>query len=210
MASWWQPRSEVVGAVQVPSGLWGCRPGPTWFCLFSNLSKTGSTWKLKKNALPCSKISQILHTGSLRYYEHFSPWCRHQIPNRNWVKNLGSDSPFETLLNFYRGLILLEKSDKFPKILLHLNFTKVNLVGITCMQEKGLQSKWQTVWVEKNKNSFNLKFKPYNISCTVKLARISFKLLNYIVSYYLDTVEHCSSYSDARGVTVELPNIPIK
>jgi hypothetical protein len=44
------------------------------------------------------------------------------------------------------------------------------------------------VWVEKNKNSLNLKFKTYNISWTVKLARISFKLLNYIVSYYPGTV----------------------
>jgi hypothetical protein len=34
----------------------------------------------------------------------------------------------------------------------------------------------------------------------VKLARISFKLPNYIVSYYSGIVEHCSSYSDARGV----------
>jgi hypothetical protein len=55
--------------------------------------------------------------------------------------------------------------------------------------------------VEKNKNSLNLKFKPYSISWTVKLARISFKLLNYIVSCYSGTVEHRSSYSDARGVT---------
>jgi hypothetical protein len=51
-----------------------------------------------------------------------------------------------------------------------------------------------------------LKFKPYNISWTVKLARISFKLPNYIVSYYLGTVEHYSSYSDARGVTTLHPN----
>jgi hypothetical protein len=51
-----------------------------------------------------------------------------------------------------------------------------------------------------------LKFNPYNISWTVKLARISFKLPNYIVSYYPGTVEHCSSYSDARGVTALPPN----
>jgi hypothetical protein len=54
--------------------------------------------------------------------------------------------------------------------------------------------------------SLNLKFNPYNISWTVKLARISFKLPNYIVSYYSCTVEHCSSYSDARGVTTLPPN----
>jgi hypothetical protein len=48
--------------------------------------------------------------------------------------------------------------------------------------------------------SLNLKFNPYNISWMVKLTRISFKLPNYIVSYYSGIVEHCSSYSDARGV----------
>jgi hypothetical protein len=40
----------------------------------------------------------------------------------------------------------------------------------------------------------------------VKLARISFKLPNYITSYYSGIVEHCSSYSDARGVTALPPN----
>jgi hypothetical protein len=54
--------------------------------------------------------------------------------------------------------------------------------------------------------SLNLKFNPYNISWTVKLARISFKLPNYIASYYSGIVEHCSSYSDARGVTALPPN----
>jgi hypothetical protein len=49
--------------------------------------------------------------------------------------------------------------------------------------------------------SLNLKFNPHNISWTVKLARISFMLPNYTVSYYSSIVEHCSSYSDARGVT---------
>jgi hypothetical protein len=56
------------------------------------------------------------------------------------------------------------------------------------------------------KMSLNLKFNPYNISWTVKLARISFKLPNYIVGYYRGTIEHCSSYSDARGVTALPPN----
>jgi hypothetical protein len=53
--------------------------------------------------------------------------------------------------------------------------------------------------------SLNLKFNPYNISWTVKLARISFKFPNYIVSYYSGIVEHYSSYSDARGVTKGWP-----
>jgi hypothetical protein len=33
-----------------------------------------------------------------------------------------------------------------------------------------------------------LKFKPYNLLCTNQLARISFKLPNYLVSYYSGTV----------------------
>jgi hypothetical protein len=71
------------------------------------------------------------------------------------------------------------------------------------MKEKGLPSKYQTVWFEKNKNSLNLKFKPYNISWTVNLSRISFKLPKYIVSYCSGTTEHCSNYySDDRGVTL--------
>jgi hypothetical protein len=64
------------------------------------------------------------------------------------------------------------------------------------------------VWVEKNKNSLNLKFKPYNISWTVKLIRISFKLPNYIVSYYSNIVEHCSSYNDARVCHRWIPDEP--
>jgi hypothetical protein len=46
----------------------------------------------------------------------------------------------------------------------------------------------QTVWFEKNKNSLILKFKPFNISCTGQTHKISFKLLNYIVSYCSGTV----------------------
>jgi hypothetical protein len=54
--------------------------------------------------------------------------------------------------------------------------------------------------------SLNLKFNPYNISWMVKHAKISFKLLNYIVTYYLGIVEHCSSYCDARSVTTLPPS----
>jgi hypothetical protein len=55
--------------------------------------------------------------------------------------------------------------------------------------------------VRVKETSLNLKFNPYNISWMVKLARISFKLPNYIVSYYSGTLEHCSSNSDTRSVT---------
>jgi hypothetical protein len=61
--------------------------------------------------------SQFLYAAHLGYYEQFSQLCQHPIPNINRAKNLGSDSTFEYLMNFKRGLNLSEKSGKFPKIL---------------------------------------------------------------------------------------------
>jgi hypothetical protein len=40
----------------------------------------------------------------------------HPIVNRIRVKNPGTDSTFESLMNFPRDLNLLKKSDKFSKI----------------------------------------------------------------------------------------------
>jgi hypothetical protein len=95
----------------------------------------------------------------------------------------------------------LEKSDKFSKIpssddLCQNEFSWVHLdvrFQVTKQVPNGL--------VRIKETSLNLKFNPYNILWTVKLAKISFKLPNYIVSYYSGIVEHCSSYNDARGVT---------
>jgi hypothetical protein len=67
--------------------------------------------------LSCSKNSQILHVACLGYYEQFSQLCRHPIPNINRAKNPGPDLTFESLMNFKRDLNILEKSDKFSKIL---------------------------------------------------------------------------------------------
>jgi hypothetical protein len=53
----------------------------------------------------------------LGYYEQFSQLCRYPIPNINRAKNPGSDSTFESLMNFKRDLNLPKKSGKFPKIL---------------------------------------------------------------------------------------------
>jgi hypothetical protein len=64
-----------------------------------------------------------------------------------------------------------------------------------------------TVWFEKNKNSLNLKFKPYNISCTgqthkdlIQASEIHSELL----------FRHYSCYSDTRGVTFSKINLQIK
>jgi hypothetical protein len=91
--------------------------GPGGFFIIPELSKLVQTWKLKKNALPCFKNSQNLHAARLGYYEQLSQVCRHPILERIRVKNPGTDSTFESLLNFKRGLNLPEKSGKFPKIL---------------------------------------------------------------------------------------------
>jgi hypothetical protein len=100
---------------------------------FSNLSKTSSTLKIKVDALPYSKNSQIFHVASFGYYEQFSLLCGHQIPNRSRVKNPRTNSTFESLMNFKTDLNLIENLINSPKFLLYFIFTKVNLAGITCM-----------------------------------------------------------------------------
>jgi hypothetical protein len=89
---------------------------PMQFFIFPELSKPAQTWKLKIDALPCSKNSQFLYVARLGYYEQFSKLCRHPILNEIRVKNRGTDSTFEYLMNFTGDLNLLEKSDKFSKI----------------------------------------------------------------------------------------------
>jgi hypothetical protein len=98
--------------------------GPTRFHFPPNLSKTGSTCKIKMDALSCSKNSQFLHEDRLEYFKQHSQFCRLQIPNRNQVKNPGTDSLFESLMNFKRDSNLLEKSDKFSKISSSLDLHK--------------------------------------------------------------------------------------
>jgi hypothetical protein len=102
--------------------------GPRGF-VFSQIIQTGSNLKIENRCLSCSKNSQILHVTRLGYYEELFQLCRHPILNRIRVKNLGTDSTFESLMNFKRGLILLENLINSPKFLLDLIFTKVNLVG---------------------------------------------------------------------------------
>jgi hypothetical protein len=85
--------------------------------VFSNLSKTGSNSKVEKAALSCSKNSQFLHEDRFEYCEQLSQLCGLEIPNRNKVKHLGTDSIFEFLMNFKRDSNLLEKSGKISKIL---------------------------------------------------------------------------------------------
>jgi hypothetical protein len=59
------------------------------------------------DALLCSKNSQVLYAARLGFRDPNINRCRVKIP--------GTDSQFEFVVNFQRGLILLEKYDKFPK-----------------------------------------------------------------------------------------------
>jgi hypothetical protein len=72
---------------------------------------------LKINGIPHSKNFQFLHVANLGYDEQFPQLCQHPIPNQNIAKNPGSDSTFESLMNFERDLNLLENllnSQKIP------------------------------------------------------------------------------------------------
>jgi hypothetical protein len=59
------------------------------------------------------------------------------------------------------------------------------------------------VWFEKNKNSLNLKFKPFNISCRGQ-TRKDFIQASELYTELL--FRHCSCYSDTSGVTALPPN----
>jgi hypothetical protein len=89
----------AVGAVCAPSVRETDTRGARGFD-FSNLSKTSSTRKSKKNALSCSKNSQIFDAARLERCEQLSKLCRYPILNRCRVKIPGTDSQFEFLMNF--------------------------------------------------------------------------------------------------------------
>jgi hypothetical protein len=65
-----------------------------------------------------------LHAASRKYWVQLAQLCQLQIPNRNKVKNLVTDSVFEYLMNFKRDSNLWEKSGKFSKIPSRLNLDK--------------------------------------------------------------------------------------
>jgi hypothetical protein len=53
--------------------------------------------------------------------EQFSFWKKVQITNRIWIKILGIKTAFEFELNLLDIQTYLEKSYKFPKILIYLD-----------------------------------------------------------------------------------------
>jgi hypothetical protein len=94
MARQRRPLSEGGGSVWFGRGWSVVRTGRltgglSGFDIFLELSKPTQTWKLKMDALPCSKNSQILHAARLEHYEQLYQLFQH--PNI---------SQFEFLLNF--------------------------------------------------------------------------------------------------------------
>jgi hypothetical protein len=109
--------------------------GPTPFTLFQINFKLFQALKFKIEAFSSLKNSQALHEARIELYEQPSPLAQLQIPNGCHVIK------FETNLNLKLPRILkgfkplrknLVNSLKFYPYLI---FTKVNLVGHTCMLE---------------------------------------------------------------------------
>jgi hypothetical protein len=74
--------------------------GPSGFDIFLELSKSAQTWKLKLDALRCSKNCQILHATRLGHCEQRFQLFRHLNLNICRAKIFGIDSQFEYLVNF--------------------------------------------------------------------------------------------------------------
>jgi hypothetical protein len=133
-AKQWWPQSEGRRCSWAPLFGQGHQPmGTARFHYFLNYPKLVETCTIKMDALSCPKNSQCFHEARSEYFEQLSQLFWLQIPNRDKVKNPGIDSIFESLMNFRRDSNLLENLINSPKFLLNLIFTKMNLVGYTCM-----------------------------------------------------------------------------
>jgi hypothetical protein len=151
------------------------------------------------DALQCSKISQILHEYILESYKQLSQLLWLQIPTTSYVKNLGTDSIFESSMNFKGVQTFWEKSYKFSKIPSWLGLHK---------SEFSWAHVYVRIWVTKQvpkRPGLNKRKRLWiwNSNLTIfimqtKLVSISFKLPKYIVSYYL---KYCICYSDTWSVT---------
>jgi hypothetical protein len=119
VAKWWRWPLSGCHRCGLGTDVWTVRltSGPHVVSHFSELSKLAEIWKVNMAALASSKNSQFLDEVSLKYSEQLSQFCQLYIPNRNKVKNPGTDSIFESLMNFKRVSNLLEKSKKFSKFL---------------------------------------------------------------------------------------------
>jgi hypothetical protein len=168
---------------------------------FSNYSNFTLILKYKMKTILMSINLQTWHGSRVDYSEQLLPLGPLPIPNRIPVIKFGRHSTLNLSLIFYGVQIFLKKSDKFSKIISSHNLYQNEFSWVHLCVRFRVTKQVSNRLVRIKETSLNLKFNTYNISWMVKLARISFKLPNYIVSYYLDTVEQCSCYNDTRGVT---------
>jgi hypothetical protein len=149
----------------------------------------------------CSKNSKVLYDSRMEYSKQLCQLCWLQIPNRNHVKNPGTDSIFESSMKFKGVQTFWEKSDKFSKILPWLRLHKSEFswahlyvrIRVTKQMPKGLGLK--------KEKSLNLKFKPYGI---YKANQICKDFIQDSEIHSELQFKQCSCYSDTRGAT-DLP-----
>jgi hypothetical protein len=107
-------------------------------------------------SLPCLENIQALLADRFEYSKQLSPLGGLPIPKRIHVKNPGIDSNWNILwiLKWFNpsGKNLINS----PKVYLDLIFSKVNLVGHTCMQDLGVPRQLSK-WIALKIRSLNLK-----------------------------------------------------
>jgi hypothetical protein len=172
---------------------------------FSNYSNFAPILKYKTKTVLMSINVQTCHGARVDYSEQLLPLGPLPIRNRIPVIKFGTNSTLNLSLNFKGFEPFWKKSNKFSKIPSSHDLYQNEFSWVYMDVRFWVTKQVPNGFVRIKETSLNLKLNPYNISWPVKLARISFKLPNYIVSYYLGIVEHCSSYSDTRGVTALPP-----
>jgi hypothetical protein len=130
----WRLRSGARRAVGAPLfRQWGWQAAPHGLIFFLDFPKPFQNCKFKIDVFDCSKNSQVLYETILKYYAQFSKLCQLQITNINHVKNPRIDLIFESSTNFKGSKLSRKNLINSPTFSLDLIFTKVNLVGHTCM-----------------------------------------------------------------------------
>jgi hypothetical protein len=130
---------DVIGTVWAPTfRQWGWQVVPRGFRFFSICPKLAQPIKLKRmpswlDLHKSAKNSPFLYEASFKYSKELYILCWLQTPNKNKVKNPRTDSILESLMNFKGIQSFWKNLINYSKFFLDLIFTKVNLVGYTCM-----------------------------------------------------------------------------
>jgi hypothetical protein len=165
--------------------------GPDQFKLFLYFISS-QTLKFKIEAFTVPKNIQILYEARFEHCKQLSPLAELQIPTGSYVIKFGTDSNLNLswILTGFKpcGKNLVNSL----KLYIDFIFTKLNLVGYTCMQEIEVPihvSIWldlkirKRVWIW-NSNQPHLDF--------IQASKLHSEVL----------WKHCSYYSDTRGVTL--------